>query len=496
VSETETTLENGTPALDEARVRQRVRSGVALLAIRGALLKAIGVLGTLVLTQLLTPHDFGILAIGFSIIGLAFFLGDAGLGSAYIRRPEPPTRLELGAVVGLQATVAGTIAVAVTGIAVLTASRTLEVGALMAWSLPIISMRVPGQIMLEREIRYRPQITVELVEVLVYNSCAIAAAALGAGVWGVAGAIYGGSLGSVIAMRFVSPVGLVAPSPQFRVLAGTLRFSTAFQAANLITVGRDQAVNFGIAGIAGVAVLGLWSITFRLLAIPYLVFQSLWRVSFPGMARLLESGADPRPIIERSIGLSATFTGFVLAGLVGSSPIAIPALLGHQWTGATTALPWACLGLLATPISTAAAGFLYAKGDAGTVLRTTAYQAIAMLAVGLGLLHWLGLTAIGLGWLAAHLVDGVVIARGVRRFIQVDVVRPLLGPVVAATASAGAGWLAASVIPSTVLNGILLGLAVLIAYVGVHAVAARGQLIGTVNFLRRRAGPQEVAVPQ
>jgi O-antigen/teichoic acid export membrane protein len=473
--------------LDETTVRARVRSGVALMALRGGLLKVVGIVGTFVLAQLLAPRDFGIVAIGFSIIGLATFLGDAGLGTSFIRRAERPTRGELGALVALQASVAAAIAAIVTIVALIVGSQTMAVGAVMAWSLPLLALRSSGSIMLERELNYRPQIAVEVAEVVVYNACAIVAVALGAGVWGVAGATYARVLASVGAMAFVSPVGIVLPVPRPRLLAGTLRFGAAFQAANLVTVARDQVLNFGIAGIAGVSVLGLWTISFRLLAIPYLMFESLWRVSFPGMARLLDTGADARPVIERSVGLSATATGFLLSGIVGTAPVAIPAILGHEWTGATEALPWACLGLMATPISTAAGGYLYAKGDAGTVLRTTTYQAVVMLGVGLGLLPVLGLTAVGLGWLAAHVVDGIVITRGVRRFIDADVVRPLLGPLVAASVSAGIAWPVAQDAAPTILNSVLLGMAVVVGYLAIHGVVARGQLLSTLRFLRRRS---------
>jgi O-antigen/teichoic acid export membrane protein len=486
MSRTETDTPHAPERLDEQAVRDRVRTGVALMAVRGAMLKAVGVVGTLVLAHLLAPREFGVIAVGISVMGVATFLGDAGLGSAFIQREAPPTRRELGAVVALQAAVAGVIAVVTSVAAVVAGSETIALAAVMAWSLPILSLRSAGQIVFERELRYRPQIMVEVAEVVAFNSCAIISVALGAGVWGVAAATYATALTSVTVMGLVSPLGLVLPSPRIRLLGGAWRFGAAFQAANLVTVLRDQVVNFGIAAIAGVTVLGLWTITFRLLAVPYLLFASLWRVSFPGMSRLLETGADPGPIIERSIGLSATVTGFLLSGLVGTAPVVVPAVLGSEWTGATTALPWACLGLMATPISTAAAGFLYAKGDAGTVLRTTSYQAVVLLAVGLGLLPSLGLTAIGLGWLAAHVVDGLVIGHRVKRLVDAAVVRPLLGPLLAAGVSAGLAWPLADAAPATVPYGVLIGLGVLAAYLGIHAVVARDQLVGTVRFVRRR----------
>jgi O-antigen/teichoic acid export membrane protein len=130
--------------LDEAAVRRKVRSGVSLLALRGGALKVVGLAGVFVLAHLLAPRSFGMMAIGFSILGLASALGDAGLGGAFIRQTSPPTRQELAALTALQATVAAAVAALVSGAAAITRSETLAVAAIMAWSLPLFTLRTPG----------------------------------------------------------------------------------------------------------------------------------------------------------------------------------------------------------------------------------------------------------------------------------------------------------------------------------------------------------------
>ena len=57
---------------------------------------------------------------------------------------------------------------------------------------------------------------------------------------------------------------------------------------------------------------------YRFIQIPFLLFESLWRITFPGMARLIEAGEDPRPVVERMLTRSAVLTGAIMCALVGS----------------------------------------------------------------------------------------------------------------------------------------------------------------------------------
>lgn len=481
-----TTTEEDVTELSEAVVRARVRSGAVLLALRGGVLKVIGTVGTLVVASILAPRDFGIVAIGSGLAFLASFTGDAGLGSAFIRQRRAPETSELAALVGFQAAIAAAFAAAVTAVALVAGGRGAWIAAAMTWSAPLLALKAPGVVDFERELNYRPQVLVEIAGVVVYNACAISLVAGGAGPWGVVIATHAMAVATVIAMARVSPRGLIRPSRDFTRLRPTFRFGLTYQASSAISVSRDQAMTFGVAAIASVATAGLWAIAFRVLAIPYMVFQSLWRLSSPAMARFIETGASPAPVIERTVALLGSITGLLLTGIAGTVGVAIPALLGQEWADAADAVPWACLGLMVTPISAAAAGFLLATNDAGTVLKTTIYQAITMIAVGLGLLPWLGVTAIGLGWLLSHVVDGIVIARGVTKVLDVHLFRPLVAPILAGIGAAVPMWIYGTSVPADGLHLVIVGLGSVGLYVALHMVLGLNQARDALRFVWRR----------
>jgi O-antigen/teichoic acid export membrane protein len=333
-----------------------------------------------------------------------------------------------------------------------------EVGwviALMMTSMPLVALQFPGRIMLERSLSYRPLALLEVAQVLTYHIWAIGLVVAGFGVWGLASATVAMRAVAVLIMARISPVGLVRPRLSWRRIRPLIGFGVSFQAAAATSLIREQGLNAAIAAIASVSTLGLWTLARRLLEVPLVLFDSLWRVSFPTMSRLLAAKEEVAPLIERAVGMSAVGSGVVLTGLAGSAPGLIPGLFGEQWRGASSAIPGACLGLgIGGAMSVATVGYLYAVGDASAVLRASIFETIALLAVALLLLPLLGVSAVGLGWLAAAVAQAVALGHATRKWTYVRVFDPLVAPVVVGVVSAGVGWLIADRAGGDIVSGL------------------------------------------
>src|SRR4051794_27740893 len=107
-------MDDPSPLVDEqdmapGDVARRALSGAVLLGARGVLLRALGLVGNILLARMLVPRQFGVVAFGATFLTFAGFLSDAGLAAGLIRRPNAPTKRELEAVLALQ--LAGTAAV-------------------------------------------------------------------------------------------------------------------------------------------------------------------------------------------------------------------------------------------------------------------------------------------------------------------------------------------------------------------------------------------------
>jgi O-antigen/teichoic acid export membrane protein len=479
------------PVMHGAEVRRRAVASAGVVAIRGAAIRVIGLGGTVVLARLLTPHDFGLVAFGTTLMVFARYLADGGIGAALIRTRETPSLADLQALLGLQLTITSIFAVVV-GLVVFPLGPEGRIVAVMVASLPVTAVRVPGTIMLERTLSYRPLVFAEILETLVYFGWAIVTIeAFDWGVWALAtGAVVRALVGTT-AVALVSPVGSPTPRLSWGRVRSPLLFGARFQGVGMVTLVRDQGVNLGTAAIASVSTLGLWTLAGRILSVPFLAFESLWRIGYPAMARLLGTGEDGRAILERGTSLVATATGATLAPLVAAGPALVPSLFGHKWSAAASVIPWASLGLMVSgPISATAAGYLFALGDAKTVFRSATLNAVAFVAVALPLLRVIGVAALGVGWMASAFVEAFILARGVRAHSDASVAMPLVLPTIAAATAAAAGWLLTTSLPATFVTAALGGLAALAIYLSALMVMRRRLVFDAAGMLGQmmRAG--------
>jgi O-antigen/teichoic acid export membrane protein len=220
-----------------------------------------------------------------------------------------------------------------------------------------------------------------------------------------------------------------------------LSFGLQFQAVALSLVFRGLGLNVGISIAGGLAILGIWSIAERFLAIPSLLLESAWRVSFPMMSRLLGAGEDATGILERNVALLALAMGALATGLVSSAPAIIPALLGSRWAPAADVLPPACLGLMiSTPFGVVLSGYLFAMRNAGAVLLASVAATVAWYATTFPLVPALGATAVGIGALVAGLAGAVLLVRASAPLSGSTAIAAVVRPVLAAIAGSGLGW--------------------------------------------------------
>ena len=474
--------EEGDVGLPRDELRRRALEGIVIVFTRGVAIALLSFAGSVVLARLLNPHAFGVIAFGLALVLFGSLLADGGLGAGLIRRAEPPAVEELQALTGFQLGVT-------VGLALVTAAVAAPFGeagwvtALMVWSLPLAMLQLPGRILLERSLSYRPLATVEVSQVLVYNVCAVSLVLLGFGVWGMASATVVMRVAGVLVMARVIPAGIVRPHFSWRRIRPLLGFGVRFQATNAGWLARDQGLNVSLAAVAGVSTLGLWSLANRVLQVPSLFIQTLFRVSFPTMSRLVAAKEDVAPLIERAIGMVAVGSGIILTGLVGSAPGLFPGLFGEQWQEASQIMPGVCLSIMiAAPVAVSAQGYLYAVGDASAVLRASTYETIALFAATLPLVLVLGVRGIGIGFLIASVVETYALRRTMLQLTKIDLVRPLLAPVAAFIVSAVAGWLVSDLGGADLASGLVGGACSVVLFVALLTVSRRKLVLQTFRF--------------
>jgi polysaccharide transporter, PST family len=451
-------------------------TGAIVDAFRGTGVRLIGLLGTVVTARLLTPYDFGLVAIGTTVLAFGAVLDDGGVGTALIRRPDAPTKPELQALVAFQFGIDVILVVAI-GLVMLPFSVLGQVTTVIVASLPLTAFRAPAAILYERRLDYRPMAIVDVVGTLFYYVWAISTILAGWGVWGLATAAIVRELAASALLLAYLPEGRLLPVPSWTRVRDLLGFGVRFQAVSLLHMLRDQGVNIVVAGFGGVALLGLWGVAWRIIQVPVSLFAALWRVSFPGMSRLVAAQGYVGDTIERVIALVAIGTGALVVPLAASAVAWIHLLIGAQWTGAGSAVPPACFAMLfGVPISVALAGYLWAIGAASAPLRSTALGIPATLSLLLVLIPVLGVTAAGIAYIASSLVESIFFVYAARRTTAFRIGRRLAVPVVLGTVSAAAGWLVERWLGPNLVGAVASSTAALTLFVGGLALMCRTDL--------------------
>jgi O-antigen/teichoic acid export membrane protein len=333
---------------------------------------------------------------------------------------------------------------------------------------------------------YRPIVVTEVSEALAYNLGAIAAVAAGAGVWGVAGATVFRAVVGAILITKLGPLGFVRPRLSWARVRPILTFGISVQAVQFVNVIRDQGVNIVTAAVAGFAVLGFWTMAWRLLQAIFLVFESLWKVSLPATSRMLDAGEAVKPIMERALLLSAVLTGIMVVPLAGSAHSLVPVIFGHKWQGTVAVLPWAALALMLTgPLSTVAVGYFYALGKPNVILRVITVHTLVWFAVFIPLLPALGAKAIGIGFFASALSDVLLLGLPLYWTSGVAVVKVTAVPVAAAIVASGAAATVSRSLGANVGGLIAALLCSEAVFVGIVRVAKRAALIDVMRLAGR-----------
>lgn len=466
-------------------VRHRAVTGAVVDTLRAIGLRVVGVIGTLVTARMLSPYDFGLVAVGTTVLAFGDFLSDGGVGVALIRRPEAPTKAELKALAAFQLGL-DLLLVLVVGLVMLPFGLLGEITTVIVASLPLGALRAAAYIIYERRLNYRPMAVVEVIETIVYYGWAIVTIIIGWGVWGLATAFVVRELVGALLVLVLLPEGRLVPAPSWKRVRPLLGFGWRFQAVAFVHMLRDQGVNLAVAAVGGVAMLGLWNVAWRILQIPISLLSALWRVSYPGMARLVAANEDVGSTIERVIALVAIGTGVLVVPLAASSSAWVQVLIGAKWESAGLAIPPACFAMtFGVPISVALAGYLWAIGTVSVPLRATVLGIPAVALIMLPLLPVIGVAAAGIGYIGAALAESLVFVHAARRTTTFKIGARLAIPMVLGTVSATCGWLVARSMGPDLASALASSAAALGLFVGGLAAVHRADLTDAVTLLTR-----------
>ena len=403
---------------------------------------------TIVLSRLLLPRDFGLMAIALVVVNLADLLSGLGFGAALLHRKE--LRAEHVAVAFTLSGGFGLVLAGATALSALPAASFFDQPELRR-ILPVLAfvfvskgLELTPNDMLRRSLLFGPYYVTSTVSTVVASVTGLAMAAAGLGVWALVGmALVESCLASALAWMVAIRAGVWKPSLSFdrRAIRDLLPYSSYVTASLFVAYGQVNGDNLLIGKVLGARALGYYNLAYRVMFLPLHKFgEVLTATFFPALAAVSDDPPRLRAAYLRVNQYAAMVFLPVTVGMAVTAPQAVPVLFGEVWLPAVRPLQLLALGGALLSLNRLRGALWLAIGKPKwdlwlNVLALALYIPAFAVGVQFGI-AWVALAFVVSAALEAPVVL-VVVSRGLG-VGSFDVLRPL-APIALATAAMAAG---------------------------------------------------------
>ena len=289
-----------------------------------------------ILSRLLDPEAFGLVALAWVFIGLTDVVAEQGLVDALVQRRQV-TKTDLDTAFWMTVCLGLVLMLLLAAFAVPIATA-LDDDALapvlvvLALVIPIGSLSHVQRAILRRDLAFRSLALRTLVGVAVGSVVGVGAALLGFGVWSLVAQRIATQLTGTVVLWRVTPwrPGLDLGRAQARELFGFGKHVVGFRLLNFYNANID---NFLVGAVLGPVALGFYTVGYRILRMVIQLTSNLIdSVAYPLYARLQDDPARFRRAYYTSSGFAAlvAFPAFTI--LLVLAPEIVSLLFGPKWS--------------------------------------------------------------------------------------------------------------------------------------------------------------------
>ena len=344
----------------------------------------------LILARFLFPADFGLIAMVAPILNLIQIINDLGFGQVLVQRPkiyeaQTSTLFWLNFVFSIG--VAGVLLASSPLIAwIYSEPRTVPLVIAMAPLIPIGTLGIFPNALLNRQLKFVTLATVDVAAVLVGSASTIFLAWLWSNYWAlVVGYI-------VLTICTVAPTWVLCgwrPSrpSQITTVWNDLVFGRNVTATNLANFASISGANMLIGAVAGSVALGLYDRSYRLVVQPLtLILLPLGRVAIPLLSRLRATPEQYSKVYLMMVQLILLATTPLMSVCIADGASVVKILLGARWEVAGPIFSWLCVGGLAAGLFISFWWLFVSQDRTGPLFRyTLAASIINVLSFGIGI---------------------------------------------------------------------------------------------------------------
>lgn len=344
-----------------------------------------------VLTRLLSPDVYGLMAMALVITNLAYLFKDMGTGSAIIQTKLIDQKL-INSVYWMNIGIGVFLFITIYIIASPVADfyHQPELNNILHWLafiFPVTSFSITHQALLERESKFSIVAMAEVIGVCFGLTIAIISAYHG---YGVMSLVFQMCISTIITSVIVVILSKTKIGLEFdkSALSGIIKFSSNLSIFNILLYITRNADSIVIGRLLGSIQLGIYSMGYRLMLFP--VQNMTWvasRALYPVISRHQDDLKKVCEFYLKTLGTVSFITAPIMVGLFVLKEPFISVLFGHKWAAIPSILAWlAPVGYIQSIVSTMGSVFLalgFARLMAKIGLISTIVHLIAFVCGGL-----------------------------------------------------------------------------------------------------------------
>lgn len=313
-----------------------IARGAAWMVLFKVLDRSIGLVSTLVLARLLTPADFGLVAMATAVVALVELMSAFGFDVALIQRRDL-TRAHYDTAWTFNVILGVGIGVVIAALAIPASEfyrepRLAAIMPVLALSSAVLGCENVGTVDFRKSMNFRREFYFLLGKRLAAFIVTMALAFTLRTYWALVAGIFTGKILAVVLSYMVH-----AYRPRLSLAASRdlLSFSKWLFLTNMVTFMTNRSGDLILGRTLGAASVGMYSVAYEISILPSTeLVAPLNRAALPGYSQIATDHARLRAAFLSVIGMIALLVVPVGVGLAAVASPAVHLLLGPQWTAA------------------------------------------------------------------------------------------------------------------------------------------------------------------
>ena len=358
---------------------------------------------TIFVIRLLSPEDYGLLAMATVFVSFLAMFSELGLGAAVVHKSEVDEQV-LRRVFGIVLLVHFSIAALLLITAPLVADfydepRVSPVIQVLSLQFILAAFAIIPDAQLQRQMEFKHRSLLDLSSAIIASFTTLTMAMAGAGVWALVAGSLLSQLWKTVGINWLSPF-LHWPEFSTKGMRSLLHFGGNFTTAQVFWMILSQIDILICAKWLGNEILGFYSVALHLASLPSQRISGLVnQVAFPTFSRMQNDIHKVGVNVMLGVRLLSFFAFPVLWGISSIAPEIVEVILGDKWAASTVPLQVLALIIPLRMVSNFVGVALQGIGRSDILLHNVIWALlISTPAFLFGVNGW-GLTGLVLSWL-------------------------------------------------------------------------------------------------